>query len=155
MPEGSLLIQDVDDVLISSGTTESCLAATTRVLLKLWETGYRVSRKKLQCCRPRVQFLGRIVTGGLTGISPLHRTTILHHPKPDTVKDMLSFLGLTGYSRHYVPDYVGMTQPLRDMVRQLGMRNLPAKLKWTAEAERHFIKLKQALAQAVDLAVPD
>ena len=49
-------------------------------------------------------------------LSPQHKSTILHHPRPQSVKDMLSFLGLTGYSRNYVPDYSGLTKPLRDMV---------------------------------------
>ena len=68
---------------------------------------------------------------------------------------MLSFLGLTGYSRHYVPDYTGMTKPLRELVKEHGMCNLSATLNWTQEAEEMFIKIKQALSAAAELAIPD
>ena len=31
--------------------------------------------------------------------------------QPGTVQEMLAFLGLCGYSRTYVPEYVNLTQP--------------------------------------------
>lgn len=86
---------------------------------------------------------------------PFNRTSILNHAKPVTVKDMLSFLGLTGYSRHYIPDYSGLTIPLRHLVKQQGMRNLRAHLQWIQEAEEAFISLKQLVTRATDLALPD
>lgn len=64
-------------------------------------------------------------------------------------------MGLTGYSRTYVPDYVALTSPLRVLVNEQGMRNLSAPLSWTTEAEQAFIQLKQQLSVAPDLAVPD
>ncbi|XP_068999724.1 protein NYNRIN-like isoform X1 [Embiotoca jacksoni] len=88
-------------------------------------------------------------------MSPAHRTNILHHTQPHTVKDMLSFLGLVGYSRHYIPNFTGLTQQLRALVREIGMHNLTASLNWTLEAEQAFIRLKQALAKSCDLAIPD
>lgn len=50
---------------------------------------------------------------------------------------------------------MGRTKPLRDLVKQHGMRDLTAKLNWTTDAEQCFISLKQDLSRAVDLAVPD
>ncbi|KAL6456704.1 hypothetical protein MHYP_G00352480 [Metynnis hypsauchen] len=155
LPEGSILSQYVDDLLIAGKTADDCLKATRAVLECLGTAGYKVSKTKLQCCRTRVTFLGRVVTQGTTGMSASHRSSILSHTKPLIVKDMLAFLGLAGYSRQYIPDFVGQTQPLRDMVKALGMRNLMGKLSWTVEAERAFIDVKQALASAADLARPD
>lgn len=68
---------------------------------------------------------------------------------------MLSFLGLAGYSRHFVPAYSEKTTPLRAMVKQQGMRNLTSQLAWTIEGERAFIALEQALTTAAHPAVPD
>ncbi|XP_049328657.1 uncharacterized protein LOC125797840 [Astyanax mexicanus] len=155
LPEGSILSQYVDDLLVGGTTPETCLNATKAVLECLANAGYKVSRSKLQCCRTRVTFLGRVVTQGSTGMSASHRSTILSHTKPITVRDMLTFLGLAGYSRQYIPDFVGQTQPLRDMVKSLGMRNLSGVLSWTVEAEQAFIAVKQALATAADLSRPD
>ena len=82
-------------------------------------------------------------------MSPSHKSAILNHPKPCTVKEMLSFLGLTGYSRNYIPNYTGLTDHLRALVREHGIRNLSHALNWTMEAEDAFISLKQQLAAAV------
>ncbi|XP_019203709.1 uncharacterized protein LOC109195671 [Oreochromis niloticus] len=155
MPAGCTLVQYVDDLLIAAPTADACFQATMTVLRRLAEAGFKVSKDKLQLVRPQVTFLGREVKQHMVGMMAAHRSAILSHPRPETVKEMLSFLGLTGYSRQYIPDYVGRTKPLRDLVKQHGMRDLTAKLNWTTEAEQCFISLKQDLSRAVDLAVPD
>lgn len=155
LPPQVTLVMYVDDLLLAAPDHQSCLKATEIVLKKLHELGFKVSRKKLQCCRQVVSFLGRMLSPRGTGVSSDHRQTILHHAKPVTVKNMLSFLGLTGYSRQYVPAYGELTAPLRAMVNEHGLRNLKANLTWTTEGEHAFIRLKQTLANAADLAVPD
>ena len=67
-------------------------------------------------------------------MSPAHRSSILHHPKPTKVKEIRSFLGLAGYSRHLYPSYGELTAPLRAMVNEQGVRNLTATLIWTTVA---------------------
>ncbi|KAI7790212.1 hypothetical protein IRJ41_024809, partial [Triplophysa rosa] len=136
-------------------TSDSCLAATRSVLSHLHEAGFKVSKSKLQICRPKVTFLGRVVSTQGAGISSQHRSTILHHPKPRSVQDMLSFLGLAGFSRHFVPAFAERTALLRDMVKQKGSRQLKANLDWTADTEKTFIDLKSSLALASDLATPN
>ncbi len=86
---------------------------------------------------------------------PAHKTSILHHPRPTQVKDMFSFLGLTGYSRNYIPNYTGLTEHLRALVKEAGIRDLTAHLQWTMEADGAFIMLKQSLAAAAHLAIPN
>lgn len=121
-----VLVQHVDDLLLAAPTAEACLKATHTFLSLLHSAGFKVRRAKLQCCRREIIFLGRIVTSTGSGLSPTHCSSILHHAKPVTAKDMLSFLGLTGFSRHYFPDDVGLTDPLRQLVRQCWAHNLTA-----------------------------
>ncbi|XP_037651338.1 uncharacterized protein LOC119503569 [Sebastes umbrosus] len=155
LPDGCFIVQYVDDLLIAAPSAEVCLSMTHALLLRLYSCGYKVSKEKLQCCRAQVSFLGRIITAKGTAMSPAHRESILHHPKPLIVKEMLSFLGLTGYSRQYIPNYAGDTQLLRQMVTMAGMRNLTAELEWSQEGEEGFIRLKQKMAEAAALALPD
>lgn len=155
LPPGVVVIQYVDDILLAAPTPSTCLEATQAVLSRLFQSGFKVSKSKLQCCRQQVSFLGRVVSHKGTAVSPSHRESILSHPRPLTVKDMLSFLGLTGYSKNYVASYGELTHPLRALVNDQGMRNLTAPLVWTTEAESSFISLKQSLSRAADLAIPD
>nr|XP_023646965.1 uncharacterized protein LOC111833194 [Paramormyrops kingsleyae]XP_023646975.1 uncharacterized protein LOC111833194 [Paramormyrops kingsleyae]XP_023646983.1 uncharacterized protein LOC111833194 [Paramormyrops kingsleyae] len=147
-PRAAALLASLPDSMWSTSPTDVGL-------IRLLEKGFTVSKDKLQIARTAVTLRGRVRLGAGTGLSPAHRSAILHYPKPITVKDMLSFLGLTGYSRTYTPDYTGLTQPLRALVREHGLRNLSAPLNWDQASEEAFITLKQRLAQAADLALPD
>ncbi|XP_061651840.1 uncharacterized protein LOC133488231 [Phyllopteryx taeniolatus] len=155
MPEGSLLVQYVDDLLIAGNSAETCLKATHTVLSRLEDLGFKVSKKKLQCCRRQVTFLGRVIAGKGSTLSNLHRSSILTYPRPTNVKEMLSFLGLCGYSRGFIPDFAVRTRALQDLVRVKGMRNLHASLDWTDKTEKLFTDLKRDLAAATHLAQPD
>lgn len=151
---GVVLVQYVDDLLIAADSVLSCNQATGQVLRKLHVHGMKASRSKIQCSRACVSFLGKMVSGQGVSMSPKHREDILNHPKPKTVSDMLSFLGLCGYSRNCVEDYTGKTSGLRELVKQAGVRQLKAQLDWTKETEDIFISLKQELSTAVELALP-
>lgn len=124
LPEGVTLLQYVDDLLLAAPTAETCLQATELLLEHVADKGYKVKREKVQCCRKTVQFLGRVMSGKGQAVSTAQRTSILEHPKPITVQHLLSFLGLTGYSRTHVPEYCLKVDPLRGMLREAGNRNL-------------------------------
>ncbi|KAL4005223.1 hypothetical protein ACER0C_004936 [Sarotherodon galilaeus] len=155
LPEGCTLIQYVDDLLIAAPSASACTAASLVVLNRLAECGFKVSKEKLQLVRPEVTFLGRVIAHRSVGLMNTHRDQILTHPQPRTVKELLSFLGLTGYSRQFIPNYAGKTAPLRDLIKKVGVRNLKAELPWTPPTETAFISLKQDLSRATDLATPN
>ncbi|KAM5125669.1 LOW QUALITY PROTEIN: uncharacterized protein ACMZJ9_022047 [Mantella aurantiaca] len=67
----------------------------------------------------------------------------------------MSFLGLANYSRHFVPDFVTLTQPLRDLVTCADSKQLQAPLVWTPEGETAFTAVKRALSTASQLSCPD
>ncbi|XP_005755484.1 uncharacterized protein LOC102208784, partial [Pundamilia nyererei] len=155
LPEGCSLVQYVDDLLIAAPSASACTAASLTILKRLAECGFKVSKEKLQLVRPEVTFLGRVIAHKSVGLLNTHRDQILTHPKPRTVKELLSFLGLTGYSRHFIPNYAGKTALLRDLVKTVGVRNLKAELPWTSATESAFIALKQDLSRSADLAIPN
>ncbi len=155
LPPDCVLIMYVDDLLLAATTNEGCLQATDLILQQLYASGFKVSKEKLQVSRPSVAFMGRLITAQGSTLSPSQRNSILSHPKPVTVKDMLSFLGLTGFSRNYIPMYVALTTPLRQLVKEPGVKNLQAELTWTPEAEQAFIALKKEMAHAAHLNCAD
>lgn len=155
LPPDTILIQYVDDLLLASPDAVSCMKATETVLNRLAEKGFKVSKNKVQCTRREVAFLGRLLTEDGTGMSTTHQDSILSHPKPSTVKDMLSFLGLCGYSSMYLPEYKSRTAPLRALVNDLGARNLTARLKWDEFSEKAFISLKQDMSTVCALSSAD
>ena len=145
LAKDTILIQYADDIILATKTVEESLYATKQLLTTLADAGFKVKREKCQQTRSSVEFLGRVVWKNGTAMSELHRNTILHYGQPKTVQDMLGFLGLCGYSRTYVPDYVKLTLLLREMVTEVGHRALKDELLWTVPRHRVFQAVKTAL----------
>lgn len=136
-------------------TAKDVLEATVQLLTHLSKKGYKVKKKKLQVARQTLHFLGREVSNGAQGVSDSNKDAILSTPKPVTVRQMLSFLGLCNCSREYVSAYTELTAPLRELIKPHGMHNLSAELSWTPEAEESFIKTKRAICTACNLCAPN
>ncbi|TYK09586.1 pol protein [Cucumis melo var. makuwa] len=81
-----------------------------------------------------VTFLGHVVTSW---------------PRPSTVSEIRSFLGLAGYYRRFVEDFSRIASPLTQLTR----KGTP--FVWSPACESSFQELKQKLVFAPVLTVPD
>ncbi|KAK3550260.1 hypothetical protein QTP86_021330, partial [Hemibagrus guttatus] len=62
LPEGAVVLQYADDLLISAETADICKEATWSLLNRLAQQGFKVSLSKLQFCETEVKYLGFILT---------------------------------------------------------------------------------------------
>lgn len=87
-------------------------------------------------------------------MSPKDISAIQNIPKPQTVKQMLFFLGMCSYCRCFVPHYSEREKPLRQLC--YGPRKTSySPLEWTPESEEAFISLKLQLQSPPTLGLPD
>ncbi len=147
-------MQYVDDLLICSMTLEQCHQDSIKVLNKLDEGGLKASKEKLQYCLPQVKYLGRTISHGMKAVSPSQLEGISKAPQPQTVGQIMTFLGMTGFRADWIDDYAIKTSPLRALMKQVGHKNLRAPLTWTAEALISFESLKEELQSAPALTTP-
>ena len=70
-------------------------------------------------------------------------------PKPQTVHDVRSFLGLASYCRRFIHGFSQIAGPLTELTRST------VKWKWESAQERSFLAMKIALATAPVLRLPD
>ena len=73
---------------------------------------------------------------------------IAEWPRPTTVTEIRSFMGLAGYYRRFVKDFSKITMPLM----RLTQKNI--KFVWTDRCEEHFQLLKDLLTSAPVLTLP-
>ena len=99
--------------------------------------------------------MGRLIAHQTKAIAPTQLEGISKAPKPDTVRQMMTFLGMTGFSSDWIEDYALKTAPLRAIMKNVGTTNLQAKLTWDADALAAFEGIKQELQVASALATPD
>ncbi|GFW10487.1 retrovirus-related Pol polyprotein from transposon 297 [Trichonephila clavipes] len=74
--------------------------------------------KKCQFLKTKIEFLGHIVESGTIKPSPTKTLAVRKFPEPTTIKQVQSFLGLTGYFRKYIKHYSKIAKPLSDLTRK-------------------------------------
>ncbi|KAG6925680.1 protein NYNRIN-like, partial [Chelydra serpentina] len=150
-PGKSALIKYVDDLLLASPSYDSCKTDTMVLLTALALKGHKASQEKLQLCQSKVHYLGHDISSGFHHLSDPRITAILKLPRPVTVAQMRTFLGMTGYCRQWILGYATIIKPLQE----LSKLDTPEPLVWSQEAEQAFITIKQALSSAPALGLPD
>ena len=146
------IIQYVDDLLICSPDEKNTQQHAIQVLNFLAERGDKVLCAKAQMVETKVTYLGVQITHGSRRLSSDWVQGILQLPSPTTLKQLQVFLGLTGYCRIWIPSHGLIAQPLPESLKgQDG--SIP--LVWETPQKKAEATLKQALAQAPGLRLPD
>ncbi|NWH79706.1 POL5 protein, partial [Piaya cayana] len=147
--EGKLL-QYVDDILLATRTKDDCMAWTVSLLNFLGLQGYRVSKKKAQIVQREVTYLGYEISAGQRTLGQARKEVICQTPRPQTVKELRTFLGMTGWCRLWIYNYGLLVKPLYALTT-----TEQKYLQWNKEAVQAFERLKKALMSAPALGLPD
>ncbi len=136
----STVIQYVDDVILCLADRETCHKDSIKLLqiIKFLRRSCSMSRKK-------VVYLGQLITQGHRSISDSHLEAIRRAPKPRTVREMMAFLVIAGYSSAWVEEYAKLSGPLRAMIKETGSDQLHCNLAWTHNGHLAFETIKQKL----------
>ncbi|KAJ7405304.1 hypothetical protein BTVI_69614 [Pitangus sulphuratus] len=86
---------EADDLLITTETEEDCVEWTISLLNFLGLNGYRVSQQKAQLVQEKVVYLGYKISGGQRSLGTARKEAICQMPRPETVRDLRTFLGMT------------------------------------------------------------
>ena len=141
-------IDDVEVDTISSFSQH--LLEVEQVLQRLREANLSVKPSKCKVAMAVVQFVGHNV--GNYGIQPREALVkaIETFPRPETKKQVRSFLGLIGYYRRFIPGFSERALVLTDLTK--GRK--PTKIEWNESCEDSFRDLKSALQVAPVLRPP-
>ncbi len=104
-----------------------------------------------KCCfaAKTITFIGHVVNKEGTRLNLDKLEVVLHFPKPKTVTNVTSFLGLTGYYRNYVQGYSRLVAPLFELTKR------DVDFIWDLGCQQAFQALKVALVDAPVLIWPD
>ena len=142
----------IDDIVIYSTTFENHLKHLEQVFHKLLNSGLTAKPSKCKIFHAQVPYLGHLVGHGT--IRPLQAKVevIQNYPRPETKKQVRSWLGLTGYYRKYIPNYSELAAPLTDLTKG---KTKQCKVSWSESCEKSFVALKAALMTKPVLTLPD
>lgn len=159
---GDFVICYLDDILIYSKTIQEHLKHLRQVLDILRKNKLFAKGSKCDLFRQEIQFLGFRVRHGEIDKDPLKIEAVQNWPLPETVSDVRSFLGLTGFYRKFIEQYAKIAKPLTDILKSTEFsekygvaftKKAPVTL---GEKEKDaFEKLKQALISSPCLVIFD
>ena len=138
----------IDDILVYSKNKAEHAMHLRLVLQTLREHQLYVKFSKCEFWLEKVEFLGHVVSKEGIQVDPKKIEAITEWPRPTTVTEVRSFLGLAGYYRRFVNDFSRIEAPLT----RLTQKNV--KFMWTDKCEEHFLLLKDLLTSAPVLTLP-
>ena len=141
----------LDDIVIHSGTWEEHIAQLEEVFTRLKGANLTIKLKKCVFASDNCTYLGYKIGQG--GVRPEEGKikAVNEMSRPQTKKQIRTFLGMTGYYRRFVRDYATITAPLTELIK----KNLPEKIEWSEAAEEAFCRLKKVLISAPLMMNPD
>lgn len=140
----------MDDLLIFSKDEKSHLEHLNTVLSRLKDHKLYVSPKKCDFMKSEISFLGMIVGKGGIKVDPKKVEVLKNWPKPNSLTDVRSFMGLLQFFRRFIKDFSKLSAPLTNLTKKgEGI------LKWDIKCDEAFESLKKAITSAPILVSPD
>lgn len=150
----------IDDVLIFSLTLDDHMKHISLVFHALHEANMKISGEKSHFFKTEIEFLGHIIKHNKITVDPEKINTIKNYELPRTLKQLRSFMGLSGYYRKFIRDYAKITKPLTLHLRSengLVKKNQSSKVAVNLDkaAVDAFERIKVLLQEKVELYQPD
>eukprot|EP01018_Ginkgo_biloba_P011881 Gb_17315 [translate_table: standard] len=132
-----------DDILVYSRNWEDHTNHLDKVLQILEDNHLFAKRSKCEFGKGELE--GHIISGGVK-VDPKKIQSILDWSVPKSITSLRGFLGLTGYYRKFVRNYVRIAAPLTELLKK-------GSFKWNEEANKAFEEI--AMTTTPLLATPD
>jgi hypothetical protein len=110
---------------------------------------WKIKLSKCTFAQNLVSYLGHVISDKGVATDPDKVAAISSWPVPHNVKEVHSFLGLSGYYRKFVKHFYIISRPLTNLLKKGPL------FVWTTEHDQTFSVLKCALVQALFLILPN
>ncbi|GBN33744.1 Transposon Ty3-G Gag-Pol polyprotein [Araneus ventricosus] len=137
----------IDDILVFSKDKTEHTQHLEQIFKRFVEFGITINESKCEFGKPQVNFLVHTINS--EGILPMSAKVkvIQEFPKPETVSQLRSFLGMINFYHRFIPKINEILAPLNAYLVGSKKRD-KTKIKWNPETDASFDKIKKCLAGA-------
>jgi hypothetical protein len=113
----------VDDLLVFSKSYKEHISHLETFFRKVEQNGLILSKKKMEICKEKVNFLGHEIREGKIYLQEHIAKKILQCPdRMEDKKVLQQFLGIVNYARNYIDNLAKLAGPLYAKLRKNGQR---------------------------------
>lgn len=150
----------IDDIIVFSKNIEEHTQHLNEIIKILKEANMKISLEKSKFYQTEVEYLGYVISENIITTDPKKITTIKEYPEPETLRQLRSFLGMTGYYRKFIQNYAQITKPLTihlngENGKISKKQSKKCNINIGNEGRKAFNKLKEYLVENVKLTQPD
>jgi len=139
----------LDDILVFSKSWVEHECHVKKVLDVLKKEKLFVKFSKCEFEKTSLGYLGHIVSHGQLKIDPSKVEAIVNWPKPISVTEVRSFLGVVQYWRRFIANFFVIATPLHTLT------SVKRVFQWGGRKQKSFETLKEKISTAPVLALPD
>jgi transposase InsO family protein len=139
----------LDDIIIYAKDLNDHSQKITEIFQRLRQYNLKLQPLKCEFLRKEVNYLGHQITDEGVKPDPQKISCVKQFPIPRNVKEVKSFLGLSGYYRRFIRNYGQIAKPLTSLLK----KDVP--YIWSDLCQTSFETLKNLLTQAPILQYPD
>jgi len=139
----------LDDIIIYAKDLTDHSQKITDIFERLRRYNLKLQPSKCEFLRKEVTYLGHRITDEGVKPDPQKIQCVQEFPVPNNVREVKSFLGLSGYYRRFIQNYGQIAKPLTALLK----KDTP--YKWNDLCQQSFETLKNCLTQAPILQYPD
>ena len=139
----------LDDIIVFSKTFEQHLLDLRTVFNRFRNHQFRFKLSKCSFAQKEVDYLGHTISAGLVKLRKRNIAKIKRLIPPRSIKEVQTFLGLTGYYRRFVKNYAKIASSLTLLIRK------GQKFFWGRAQQLAWQSLKDALISDPILRHPD
>jgi hypothetical protein len=138
-----------DDILVYSISYQEHVSHLAQVFQILQQEQWKVKLSKCAFAKREIAYLGYVISEQGVATCPKKVKAVVKWPQPSCVKELRSFLGLTGYYRKFVKNFGVISRPLTDLLKKNYV------FVWISVHDQAFLTLQSALIEAPVLAMPN